>query len=112
MKSNVRILSGFQTGAQLLRMNVSTLYDYAPLSAPARVASRWCLLLVGTVAVLLCAPFMRTIYSMGDEGMLLHGAERMLRGSSIYADFFEFLPPGGFVLTAAWLSIFGISVWA
>jgi hypothetical protein len=36
----------------------------------------------------------------------------MLRGSSIYADFFEFAPPGGFVLTAAWLSIFGISVWA
>jgi hypothetical protein len=93
-------------------MNVSTLYDYAPLPASARVTSRWWLLLAGTVAALLCAPFTRTIYSMGDEGMLLHGAERMLRGSSIYADFFEFAPPGGFVLTAAWLSIFGISVWA
>lgn len=93
-------------------MNVSTLYDYAPVPARARVTSRWWLLLVGTVAALLCAPFMRAIYSMGDEGMLLHGAERMLRGSSLYADFFEFAPPGGFVLTAAWLSIFGISVWA
>jgi hypothetical protein len=41
---------------------------------------------------------------------LLNGAERMLRGSRLYADFFEFLPPGGFLLTEAWFSIAGISV--
>jgi hypothetical protein len=75
------------------------------------VTSRWWLLLVGTVAALLCAPFMRTIYSLGlDEGVLIHGAERMLRGNSLYADFFEFHPPGGFVLTAAWFGIAGISL--
>ena len=33
-------------------------------------------------------------------------------GDELYADFFEFLPPGGFVLTEAWLSIVGISVWS
>jgi hypothetical protein len=47
---------------------------------------------------------------MGDEGVLLHGAERMLRGNILYVDFFEFLPPGGFLLTQAWFSIAGISV--
>ncbi len=36
----------------------------------------------------------------------------MLRGSRLYADFFEFLPPGGFVLTEAWFSIAGISVFS
>ena len=74
-------------------------------------SSRWWLLLVGLIAAALCAPFFRSVYGMsGDEGVLLNGAERMLRGSRIYVDFFEFLPPGGFVLTAAWFSIAGISV--
>ena len=73
-------------------------------------SSRWWLLLVGLIAAGLCVPFFRTVYGMGDEGVLLNGAERMLRGSRLYADFFEFLPPGGFVLTEAWFSIAGISV--
>jgi hypothetical protein len=78
----------------------------------ARAVSRqsWFLPLVGLAAVVLCLPFLRTIFSMGDEGVLLHGAARMLRGDRLYADFFEFLPPGGFVLTEAWLRIVGISV--
>jgi hypothetical protein len=72
--------------------------------------SFWWLLLVGLIAALLCAPFFRIIYSMGDEGMLLRGAELMLRGKRLYADFFEFIPPGSFVLTAAWFGIAGISI--
>lgn len=72
-------------------------------------SSRWWLPLVGLIAAVLCVPFIRTVYWMGDEGVLLNGAERMLRGSRLYADFFELLPPGGFVLTEAWLSIAGIS---
>ena len=72
-------------------------------------SSRWWLLLVGLIAAVLCAPFIRVV-GMGDEGVLLNGAERMLRGSRLYADFFEFLPPGGFLLTEAWFSIAGISV--
>src|SRR6516162_8262910 len=72
-------------------------------------SSRWWLLLVGLTAGVLCVPFIRTV-AIGDEGVLLTGAERMLRGSRLYADFFEFLPPGGFVLTEAWFAITGISV--
>jgi hypothetical protein len=66
--------------------------------------------LVGVIAAALCMPFIRTLFGMGDEGVLLNGAERMLRGRSIYVDFFEFLPPGGFVLTEGWFRIFGISI--
>ena len=47
-------------------------------------------------------------YGLGDEGVLLNGAQRMLRGSTLYVDFFQFLPPGGFVLTKVWFSIAGI----
>ena len=44
-------------------------------------SSRWWLPLVGLIAAVLCMPFFRTVYGMGDEGVLLNGAERMLRGS-------------------------------
>src|SRR5262249_47207959 len=74
-------------------------------------SNHWWLLLVCLIAAALCMPFIHTIFGTGsDEGVLLNGAERMLRGSRLYADFFEFLPPGGFVLTAAWFGIAGMSV--
>jgi hypothetical protein len=78
--------------------------------ASRRLGNLWWLLLVAVVTAALCLPFLRSMYWFGDEGELLHGAERMLHGNRLYADFFEFLPPGGFVLTAAWLRIVGISV--
>jgi hypothetical protein len=74
------------------------------------LSSRWCLPLVALIVTVLCLPFIRTIFGMGDEAILLNGAERMLQGRSLYVDFFEFLPPGGFILTEAWFSIAGISV--
>jgi hypothetical protein len=55
-------------------------------------------------------PFLRTIYAVSDEGILLDGAERMLRGGRIYDDFFAYLPPGGFVIVAAWFGIAGVSM--
>ena len=55
----------------------------------------------------LCAPFFRYVFWLGDEGVLLHGAERLLRGEALYRDFFEFLPPGSFVLVAAWMKVIG-----
>ena len=55
---------------------------------------------------------MQFIYSLGDEGVLLHGGERLLRGQRLYIDFFEILPPGGFVIIAAWFGITGISIWS
>jgi len=54
-------------------------------------------------------PFFRSILG-GDEGVLLHGAERILRGDRLYLDFFELLPPGGFLITAAWFDIAGTSI--
>jgi len=74
-------------------------------------SSRWWMLLVALLAAILCMPFIRTVFGIGgDEGVLLNGADRMLRGSRLYVDFFEFLPPGGFVVTKAWFSIAGISI--
>src|SRR4051812_19378079 len=64
---------------------------------------------VGLTTGLLCAPFLRMIAQFSDEGVLLHGADRILRGERLYVDFFEFLPPGGFLLVAGWLSATGIS---
>lgn len=67
--------------------------------------------LVGVAALTLglCVPFRDTVFWLGDEGVLLHGAERLLQGKKLYLEFFEFLPPGGFLITAAWLKVFGIS---
>lgn len=70
-------------------------------------SARW-LALVGLLSALLCAPFMRPV-SLGDEGMMLHAADRMLTNQRLYIDFFEFLPPGGFVVTAAWFAVAGVS---
>ena len=52
--------------------------------------SRWSLPLVVLLSVALCLPFLRTVFSLADEGVLLHGAERMLKGERLYADFFVF----------------------
>ncbi len=67
-------------------------------------------LAVGFAAALVCLPFTRTVFWLGDEGILLDGAERMLHGDHLYADFFEFLPPGGFLITEVWLRAFGASL--
>lgn len=65
---------------------------------------------IGIVTALACAPFFRTIYDFGDEGTFLRAAELMLHGKRLYADFFEFIPPGSYLLTAAWFDVAGISM--
>src|SRR3989441_11699711 len=59
-------------------------------------------------AALVCAPFFRYVEWLGDEGVLLHGAARILGGEVLYRDFFEFLPPGGFLIGASWVKLFGV----
>lgn len=59
------------------------------------------------LTVALCTPFFRYVFWLGDEGVVLHGAERLLRGEALYRDFFEFLPPGSFLLAAAWMKLGG-----
>ena len=63
--------------------------------------------LVSFAALLLCLPFIRSVYWLGDEGILLRGGAELLRGRKIYADFFAFLPPGGYLLMAGWMKLFG-----
>ena len=76
---------------------------------PAHRDSVWWLVLVALVAALLCAPFFRALGFLGDEGVLLHEAELLLRGNRLYAEFFQFLPPGVIAVTAAWFGIAGVS---
>lgn len=57
------------------------------------MAGLWWLLFVGLTVVMLCLPFMHYVDSLGDEGVLLHGAERLLQGQTLYIDFFAILPP-------------------
>lgn len=78
--------------------------------ANARVSTVFWLALVALVVALLCAPFFRYLYWLGDEGTLLHTAELVLQRKRIYEDFFQFLPPGTYLATAAWFSITGVSV--
>jgi hypothetical protein len=64
---------------------------------------------VVAAAVAVCTPFLRYVLWLGDEGVFLHAAVRMLRGEVLYRDFFEFLPPGSFLLVATWMKVFGDS---
>jgi hypothetical protein len=57
------------------------------------------------ITILIRAPFLNYIVAFGDEGIFLQGATRILNGERLYVEFFEFLPPGGFMLTAGWLAI-------
>lgn len=55
----------------------------------------------------LCAPYFRYMHWLGDEGVVLNGADRILKGDALYGDFFEFLPPGSFLLVATWMQVVG-----
>jgi len=61
--------------------------------------------LVFSVAYFL--PVFRLLGSLSDEGVIVHGAIRILDGQVPYRDFFEFLGPGSFFVLAAWLKVFG-----
>lgn len=62
---------------------------------------------VALIAIVVCAPFFRYVQWLGDEGVFLHGAARILGGEALYRDFFEFLPPGSFLAVAGWMKLFG-----
>jgi len=67
---------------------------------------------VAPLTGLACLPFLNSVFSLGDEGILLQGADRLLRGEKLYLDFFEFHPPGSFLLTATWLWCTKINLFA
>src|SRR5262245_14753564 len=84
-----------------------------PKLSQIRYGQRYCiswLLIIGFVTTILCAPFIPVVSGLGDEGSIIHGAERILHGSTLYLDFFEVAPPGAFAITAGWFSFAGISM--
>jgi hypothetical protein len=64
---------------------------------------------VGGSCIVFSAPFVRHLAWLGDEGVLLHAAQRIIAGEVPYRDFFEVLPPGGFAIMTAWMASFGES---
>ena len=65
---------------------------------------------VAGIAAAIGAAFFFIVYGIADEGVLLNAADRLAHGQRLYVDFFEFLPPGGFLLTSAWLSMAGHTI--
>lgn len=66
--------------------------------------------LVGAAAAAMHAPLLHTVGWLGDEGIALDAAQRMLGGEALYRDLFEILPPGGFLVTEAWMRAAGSSL--
>jgi hypothetical protein len=75
-----------------------------------RVAARdpW-LYAIALFSIVYCIPAFRLVASLSDEGIILHGAARLLEGQVLYRDFFEIIGPGTFLVSAAWLKVFGSS---
>jgi hypothetical protein len=69
-------------------------------------------LLYGIVVVglLVCVPFFRYVGWLGDEGVLLHGAVRIVGGEVLYRDVFGILPPGGYLIVASWMKVLGVGL--
>lgn len=44
-----------------------------------------------------------------DEGVILNGAWNIINGKRLYVDFFEFVSPGSYYLTAIWWKFFSVS---
>jgi hypothetical protein len=67
-------------------------------------------LAIGTLAALYQLPFVRVLLRIGDEGILVDGAHRVLHGQIPSRDFFEQMGPGSFYWLAAFFRIFGESI--
>ena len=63
---------------------------------------------VALIAIAVCAPIFRYLIWLGDEGVVLHGAVRILEGKALYRDFFAFLAPGSFLIEAIWMKFVGV----
>src|SRR5215470_9726474 len=45
-----------------------------------------------------------------DEGIILDAAARMLRGETLYSDFFGYMTPGSYWIQEAVFALFGVSI--
>jgi hypothetical protein len=73
---------------------------------------RYLALLVFTAAGLYLQFFKSYTTLHSDEGIVLEGAERILRGQVLYRDFFSFFTPGSYYWTAFLMRVFGNSILA
>ena len=71
---------------------------------------RWVALGVLALSFLYLCLFRRFTTMEPDEGIVLQGAQRILRGQVAYRDFFSFYTPGSFYLLAGLFRIFGNSL--
>jgi hypothetical protein len=81
------------------------------LNFPERSWSEW--LIAGSifgVSALHFSVFCRFTQFIGDEGIVLQGAERILQGQVLYRDFFSFLTPGSYYWHALFFKILGSSI--
>ncbi len=67
---------------------------------------------ISLAACLICLPLMSHLNSFGDEGIPLNAADHLTGGERLYVDFFEFLPPGSFLIVQAWFHLVGSSITA
>ncbi len=70
-------------------------------------SERWIAAGLFVAACLYLCAFRRFMLLDPDEGIVLHGAERILHGEVLYRDFFSFLTPGSYYLLALLFKIFG-----
>ncbi|MBV9303736.1 MAG: hypothetical protein JOY62_05340 [Acidobacteriaceae bacterium] len=55
-------------------------------------------------------PFVRMVWGIGDEGVSLDGARRIIQGQLFARDFVEMVGPGAFWWPALFLKLFGVSI--
>jgi 4-amino-4-deoxy-L-arabinose transferase-like glycosyltransferase len=71
---------------------------------------RWIALLIFLLTASYLFLFRRFATMDPDEGIILQGAQRILRGEVLYRDFFSFFTPGSYYLLAALFKTFGNSL--
>ena len=77
---------------------------------PERLSSTAYAAIVGVASAILCLPFLRSIFWLGDEGVFLRAAMLLNDGKTLYNDFFEFHPPIAFLVMQLWLKLPGPSL--
>jgi 4-amino-4-deoxy-L-arabinose transferase-like glycosyltransferase len=73
-------------------------------------SERWIALLIFLLTAAYLFLFRRFSTMDPDEGIILQGAQRILRGEVLYRDFFSFFTPGSYYLLAALFKAFGNSL--
>jgi 4-amino-4-deoxy-L-arabinose transferase-like glycosyltransferase len=73
-------------------------------------SERWILAAVALLSFAYLLLFRRYTTMDPDEGIILEGAQRILRGQVLYRDFFSFFTPGSYYLLALLFKVFGSSM--